>query len=273
MRVKANCKINFGLDVLRRREDGFHEVATVMYPLLGLYDIVDIEPIEGEEPLFENAGIEVDCPAESNICIKAWRLMHERYGVQAVRITLDKRTPFGAGLGGGSADGTAVICALNEIFALGLSGEELISLAAELGSDTAFFVRNTPQLCTGRGEIMEPIELSLRGLWLMLVKPDDSVSTREAYSGIKPFVPEVALRERIATSVSEWQRLLKNDFEPHIFAAHPAIAEIKEWLLSQGALYAAMSGSGSAVFGLFDHEIKNTPPMDGVFTHCELLEI
>ncbi len=271
MRVKANCKINLGLDVLRRREDGFHELATVMYPLLGLYDVIDVEPCEGAEPLFANVGLEVDCPADKNICIKAWRLLHERYGIGAVRITLDKRTPFGAGLGGGSADGTAVICSLNELFALGLSEMELIALAAELGSDTAFFVRNTPQLCTGRGEIMEPVEVSLNGLWLMLIKPDEGVSTREAYSGIKPFVTEVPLRERIAQPVEQWQQLLKNDFEPHIFAAHPHIGEVKEWLLAQGAIYASMSGSGSAVFGIFDHEIKNTPPFDGVFVHSELM--
>ena len=271
MRVKANSKINLGLDVMRRREDGFHEVATVMYPLRGLYDIIDVEPCDGVEPVFENRGFVVDCPAQSNICIKAWRLLNERYGIGAVRITLDKHTPFGAGLGGGSADGTAVILALNEIFNLSLGEEELISLAAMLGSDTAFFVRNTPQLCMGRGEIMEPISVSLKGKWLLLIKPDEGVSTREAYSGIKPFIPSHPLRERILRPVGEWQALLKNDFEPHIFEAHPLLCEIKEWLLSQGALYAAMSGSGSALFGIFDHEIKNTPPFDGVFIHSELI--
>lgn len=273
MRVKANCKLNLGLDVLCRREDGYHELETVMYPVRGLYDIIDIEPCEGDTPRFGNVGIAVDCPAENNICIKAWQLLRERYGIGAVRITLDKRTPFGAGLGGGSADGTAVIAALNEIFELGLSEETLIELAAELGSDTPFFVRNTPQLCTGRGEIMESIDISLRGLWLVLIKPDESVSTREAYSGIKPFVPEVPLRERIARSVSEWQSVLKNDFEPHIFASHPQIKAVKEWLMSQGAIYASMSGSGSAVFGIFDHEMKNTPPFDGVFVHSERIEL
>ena len=273
MRVKANCKLNLGLDVLRRREDGFHELATVMYPVLGLYDVIDVERCDGDQPRFENCGIEVDCPTESNICLKAWRLLRERYGIGAVRITLDKRTPFGAGLGGGSADGTAVILALNEIFELHLSESELVGLAAELGSDTAFFVRNTPQLCTGRGEIMEPIDVSLRGMWLVLIKPNEGVSTREAYSGIKPFVPEVPLRERVLRPVAEWQQQLKNDFEPHIFAAHPIIGEVKEWLLSQGALYASMSGSGSSVFGIFEGEMKNTPPFDGVFVHCEQLTI
>ena len=271
MIINANCKINLGLDVLRRREDGFHDLETVMYPVVGLHDIIDVEPCEGAEPIFENRGLVVDCPAEKNICIKAWRLMHERYGIGAARIILDKRTPFGAGLGGGSSDGTAVIVALNEIFSLGLGEECLISLAAELGSDTAFFVRNTPQLCTGRGEIMEPIDISLSGLWLVLIKPDESVSTREAYAGIRPVVPAEPLRERVARPVGEWQALLKNDFEPHIFAAHPAIAEAKAWLVEQGAIYASMSGSGSAVFGLFDHEVENMPPVEGVFAYQQRL--
>ena len=120
---------------------------------------------------------------------------------------------------------------------------------------------------------MESVDISLRGLWLVLIKPDESVSTREAYSGIKSFVPEVPLRERIARSVLEWQSVLKNDFEPHIFASHPQIKAVKEWLMSQGAIYASMSGSGSAVFGIFDHEMKNTPPFDGVFVHSERIEL
>lgn len=256
MQLKANCKINLGLDVLRRREDGFHDLETVMVPVVGLYDVVEVERIDAAEPTFENRGLVVDCPPEKNICLQAWRLMHERYSVGGVHITLDKRVPFGAGLGGGSADGTVTLLALNELFGLQLDEETLVALAAELGSDTAFFVRNTPQLCTGRGERMEPIDLDLSGLWLVLIKPDEGVSTREAYAGVKPAVPSVSLRERIARPLAEWQGLLKNDFEPHIFAAHPAIAAAKAQLLAAGARYAAMSGSGSTVFGLFDDEKK-----------------
>ncbi len=256
MKIKANCKINLGLDVLRRRADGFHELDTVMLPVMGLYDELEITPLAGDEPQFENCGLVVDCPAEDNICLKAWRLMHDRYGVGAVTIRLDKRVPFGAGLGGGSADGTMTLLALNDLFALHLAEEELIALAAELGSDTAFFVRNTPQHCTGRGEEMTPLALDLKGLWLVLIKPDEGVSTREAYGGVKPAEPAVPLIERLKRPISEWQGLIKNDFEPHIFAAHPAIAAAKRALLEAGALYAAMSGSGSTVFGLFDDEKK-----------------
>lgn len=256
MKLNANCKINLGLDVLRRREDGFHELETVMVPVRGLYDELEVERIVGTGAVFENRGMAVDCPAEQNICLKAFHLMRDRYGVDGVRIALDKRVPFGAGLGGGSADGTMTLLALNELFALNLDEQTLIDLAARLGSDTAFFVRNTPQLCTGRGEKMTPIELPLEGLWIVLVKPDEGVSTREAYAGVKPHLPTVSLRERILRPIEEWQGSVKNDFEPHIFEAHPAIRQAKEALQAAGAIYASMSGSGSTVFGLFDDENK-----------------
>ena len=184
------------------------------------------------------------------------REMFDRYGVDGVEIRLDKRVPFGAGLGGGSSDGTAVLLALDGLFGLRLAEAELVALAAELGSDTAFFVRNTPQLCTGRGEIMEPYPLCLAGMTLVVVKPDVGVSTREAYAGVRPHVPEVPLAERLRRPVVEWQGLVTNDFEPHIFAAHPAIREARDSLLAAGAVYASMSGSGSAVFGLFDDAQK-----------------
>ena len=155
-------------------------------------------------------------------------------------------------LGGGSSDATAVLVAMNEIFSLSLDEPTLIALAAELGSDTAFFVRNSPQLCEGRGEIMTPVDLSLKGLWLVLVKPDEGVSTREAYAGVKPAVPARSLVERLADPIAEWQGSVKNDFEPSVFAAHPVIADVKQQLIDAGAVYASMSGSGSTVFGLFD---------------------
>ncbi len=251
MILNANCKINFGLDVLRRRPDGYHDLETVMFPVLGLYDVVEVERTDGTGAEFVSEGLVVDCSAEDNICLKAFRLMHDRYGVDGVRIRLDKRVPFGAGLGGGSSDGTMVLVALNEIFSLGLSEAELIGCAAELGSDTAFFVRNTPQLCKGRGEQMTPVELNLGGMLLVVVKPDEGVSTREAYSGVVPHVPEVSLGERLKLPLEQWQGVVTNDFEKHILLAHPAIREAKERLLTAGAVYASMSGSGSAVFGLF----------------------
>ena len=251
MILYANCKINLGLDILRRREDGFHDLETVMIPVPEVCDIVEVEKAEGAS-IFEQKGLVVDCDVEQNLCVKALRLMQRLYGVGEARISLDKRVPFGAGLGGGSSDATAVILALNELFALGLSEDELVDAAAMIGSDTAFFVRNTPQLCTGRGEQMRPIELPLEGLYLAIAKPVEGVSTKEAYAGVKPAVPQVSLTEALRCPIGEWRRVVKNDFEPHIFAAHPTIAELKHKMYEAGALYASMSGSGSAVFGLFE---------------------
>ncbi len=251
MILRANCKINLGLDILRRRADGYHDLETVMFPVRGLFDEVEVVRTGTTGAEFLTEGLAVDCPAEENICLKAFRLMHDRYGVDGVRIRLVKRVPFGAGLGGGSSDATAVVVALDRLFELGLSEEELIARAAELGSDTAFFVRNTPQLCTGRGEVMTPFALDLKGMTLVVVKPDEGVSTREAYAGVRPRVPAVPLAERLRRPVAEWQGTVTNDFEESVFPAHPAIRAVKKQLLDAGALYASMSGSGSAVFGLF----------------------
>ncbi len=254
MNLQANCKINLGLDILRRREDGYHELETVMIPVRGLCDELTIERTGTAGARFENRGLAVDCPPDANICLRAFRLMHDRYGIDGLRIVLDKRVPFGAGLGGGSADATAVVLAIDSLFGLHLAEAELIDCAAALGSDTAFFVRNTPQLCTGRGERMEPIDLPLAGLWIALVKPDVHISTREAYAGVRPRIPAMPLRERLARPLAEWQAAVGNDFEPSIFAAHPELAAVKAELLAAGARYAAMSGSGSTLYGLFDDE-------------------
>lgn len=163
MILRANCKINLGLDILRRRADGYHDLETVMFPVRGLYDEVEVVRRADRGVGFRVEGMEVDCAPEANICVKAFRLMQERYGIDGVSIRLVKRVPFGAGLGGGSSDGTAVLKALDELFALQLREPELIDCAAALGSDTAFFVRDTPQLCTGRGERLAPFDLSLGG--------------------------------------------------------------------------------------------------------------
>ena len=272
MTIRANCKINLGLFVTRKREDGYHELQTVMLPVRELYDVVDVERMEGSGVQFEGSGIEVDCPAEKNLCVRAARLMQERYGVDGISIKLDKRVPFGAGLGGGSSDATAVVVAVNEIYSLGLDKPTLASLAAELGSDTPFFVYDTPQLCEGRGEVMTPVDVDLRGLWLAVAKPEnEGVSTKEAYSGIKPKMPMASLTELLKRDKSEWQGSVLNDFEPHIFATHPTIKALKQSMLDAGALYAAMSGSGSAVFGLFDERPTLKLPTD-TFLHIEQIE-
>ncbi len=255
MTITANCKINIGLDVLERRADGFHNLSTVMFPVMGLYDTLTFELLEQPSVEFVGKGLVIDCDPNSNLCVKAYNLMKHYYPkIGGVRITLDKQVPFGAGLGGGSSDATAVILALNQLFALDLGEEQLITIAAEIGSDTAFFVRNTPQLCTGRGDIMTPMNIDLSGKYLLLIKPDEGVSTREAYAGVTPAYPTTSLSELISLPLEQWQKHIKNDFEPHIFAAHPLLAQIKQELIEAGALYAAMSGSGSTLFGIFESE-------------------
>lgn len=268
MKLKANCKINLGLDILRRREDGFHDLETVMIPVTELYDVITVE--RAEEVQFVQTGIAVDCPPEKNLCLRAYELVRSHCQVPPVRITLDKRVPFGAGLGGGSSDASTVILALNEEFKLGLSVEQMVEMAAALGSDTAFFIENRVQLCTGRGEIMRPIELDLSGLWLVVIKPPFGVSTAEAYSGVRPAIPARSLVDRLADDRSKWQEQIVNGFEPHIFAVHTRLAELKQVLLDSGAIYAAMSGSGSALFGLF--ESRPTPQFDDdIFVHIQQL--
>ncbi|MFI3282286.1 MAG: 4-(cytidine 5'-diphospho)-2-C-methyl-D-erythritol kinase [Rikenellaceae bacterium] len=254
MTIYANCKINIGLDILRRREDGFHDLSTIMYPIRGLNDEVTLTPLDTNDVEFISLGLLIDCPPHKNLCVRAAKAMQQRYNTPGVRITLNKIVPFGAGLGGGSSDATAVIMAMNQIFELNLSEEVLIEIAATLGSDTPFFVRNTAQICTGRGEIMTPIDLSLDDYTIALIKPDIGVSTAQAYSGVCPSTPSTPIEELITLPIEEWQGRIKNDFEPHIFEAYPTLAHIKNELLDRGAIYASMSGSGSTIYGIFKKE-------------------
>ena len=277
MKLRANCKINIGLDILRRRPDGFHDLETVMVPVRGLFDEVHVERLPAGTPaeegvLFGQRGIAVDCSAADNTCIKAYRAVRERYNIDPVRILLDKRVPYEAGMGSASSDAAAVIVALNELFALGMDEDEMVATAARTGSDVPFFIRNTPQLCSGRGEIMSPVELPLAGKWLVILKPSEGVPTREAYAGVRPAVPAVPLAGRLAQPLDRWQGSVKNDFEEGIFAARPAIGALKGQLLAAGALYASMSGSGSAVFGIFaDEPAHIAAPQADTFIHIEQL--
>lgn len=271
MILEANCKINLGLDIIRKRPDGYHDIATVMLPVPGLCDTIVLEHASALGAEFVNEGAEVDCPPEKNLCVKAYNLLAGRYPLGGVRITLRKRVPFGAGLGGGSADAAFTLRGLCSLFGLPCGDSELIGLAARLGSDVPFFIRNTPQLCEGRGEIMTPVSLpQLEGMYLVVVKPATAVSTAEAYGGVTPCEPVRPLMERLSGESASWRREVANGFEPHIFAAHPELASIKERLYSLGAVYAAMSGSGSAIFGLFGGVPPRELPFGG-FVHVERL--
>jgi 4-diphosphocytidyl-2-C-methyl-D-erythritol kinase len=242
------AKINLGLQILRKRADGYHDIASCMYPI-PLFDILEILPADSLE--FRQSGLEIPDVPEHNLVLKAWRLLHEGHGAPPAFFHLRKQIPMGAGLGGGSADAAYVLRGMNELFALGLSDVALRNLAAELGSDCAFFVENRAQFAEGRGEILSSLPLDLQGYYLKLIHPGIHVSTAEAYAGVIPSEAQISIPEILKCPIETWKTQLHNDFEDSIFPLHPVLKTIKEGLYSEGAVYASMSGSGSAVFGIF----------------------
>ena len=255
MLLFPNCKINIGLRVVRKREDGYHDLETIFYPVYGLHDELEVEP--AEEFAFVLDGLVVDCRPTDNLIYKVYKRMQEHFSqIGNVRITFKKNIPFGAGLGGGSSDAAHMAIALNEIFSLGLTREQLAEEVRPLGADCPFFIYNTPCYAEGIGDKLTPITLDMSGLRLVIIKPNCSVSTKDAYAGIVRH-PEAAgqIKQALAEgkTLTDMCPLLINDFEQTVFPIHPEIAEIKQRLLSAGAIYAAMSGSGSTVFGLFQH--------------------
>lgn len=250
MVVFPNAKINLGLSVTEKRADGFHNIETVFYPV-SLRDALEIIPFPGGETKFTFSGVEIPGNLESNLCFKAWQMLKNDFRLPEIKIHLHKAIPMGAGLGGGSADGAFTIRLLNQVFDLKLNVGEMQDYARKLGSDCAFFIQNKPVFASGRGDAFAEIDLNLSGYFLVLVKHVKSVSTALAYSQIIPAKPEVSVKEIIKLPVEKWKDLLKNDFEEYVFKALPQVASIKEVLYRNGALYASMSGSGSAVFGIF----------------------
>lgn len=244
------AKINLGLYVHRKRADGFHEIETCMVSI-PFTDILEIIPADAF--VFHQTGLVVDADPESNLCVRAFRLMQSTFGIPNVYMHLRKQIPMGAGMGGGSADAAYVLLGLNQLFSLNCPVEKLQELAGQLGSDCPFFILNLPQLATGRGEILSPIEVSLAGYWITFIHPGIHVSTKEAYAGIQ-FVNNVrpAIESIVSQPIQKWKDLLVNDFERSIFPSHPELEEIKNQLYQEGAVYAAMSGSGSTLFGIYD---------------------
>jgi len=285
MITNPNVKINLGLNVLRKREDGFHDLETLFVPYFGISDTLEIvvgddysrtsaalfgrygEPdgCAGEAPMLVQGISEdgklmitiarkegVDWDPLKDLTAKAYRILAEDFGLPPVKIFLEKTSPVGAGLGGGSADAAFALKMLDELCGLGLSEEQLASYASRLGSDCAFFVYNRPMIGEGRGEILSEYPLSLEGYDLQVLTPEGiAVSTKDAYSGIRPHLPEVPLREALARPIEEWDGILVNDFEETVFAKYPELAAIKRSLYDSGAAYASMSGSGSALFALY----------------------
>ncbi|MDE6484574.1 MAG: 4-(cytidine 5'-diphospho)-2-C-methyl-D-erythritol kinase [Duncaniella sp.] len=249
-----NAKINLGLDIERRRPDGYHDIVTVMYPV-GWSDVLELVPGKGEDTTLTVTGNAVDCPPEKNLVMKAYRALDAELQLPPVDIFLHKIIPDGAGLGGGSADAAFTLTGLNELFDLGLEKEHLAEIAGKIGADCSFFVYDRPMLCTGTGTTMAPIDIDLSDYAVAIVKPPFSVPTREAYSSVTPAVAERSITEILTKPVEEWRGELKNDFERTVGALHPEIHAIRDRLYKCGAVYAAMSGSGSAVFGLFKNDI------------------
>jgi 4-diphosphocytidyl-2-C-methyl-D-erythritol kinase len=251
MVVFPNAKINLGLQILHKRPDGFHNLASVFCPV-GWCDALEVLPADTLS--FKSTGIPIPGGGD-NLCLKAYRLLAADFNIPPVYIHLHKHIPIGAGLGGGSADAAFTLKALNELFELGLKEEELEAYCRALGSDCAFFIRNKPVLAIGKGDEFEPLTLSLDKYHIVVVYPAIHVSTAEAYSGVKPAQPGYTLPQLLAEDPSAWKSGIKNDFEDSIFPKYPAIARLKEMLYEQGAVYASMSGSGSAVYGLFKEPV------------------
>ena len=248
MIVYPNAKINLGLNVLCKREDGYHDISSVFYPVKECVDILEI--VKSERFEFIKSGIEI--PDGENLCEKAWKLLDTDFGIGNVKIHLHKQIAIGAGLGGGSADASFTLKSLNELFELKITNIQLEKYALKLGADCPFFIDNTTKLIEGIGEKMTSIDLDLSDYEIRLVNPDIHISTKEAFSWVVPETTEQDIEQIIQLPIKEWKNKLKNDFEKSVFIKYPELINLKDKLYKEGAIYASMSGSGSVVFGVFE---------------------
>lgn len=253
------CKINLGLYVRGKRADGYHELESIMYQL-PFCDILEIVP--ANDFSFTSSGLTIAGDEDSNLCVKAYHMMREKFGIPPVKMHLHKQIPMGAGLGGGSADGTYTLVLLNNLFQLNLPSEELRVLALQLGSDCPLFVESGPQLAKGRGEILQHVALDLSGYYLQLINIGIHVSTKEAFSQVRFTSEDPALEKTIQLPVEQWRENLRNDFEESVFSLYPELEAMKKELYRRGALYVSMTGSGSTIFALFK-EKPEAFAMDG----------
>ncbi len=251
-----SAKINLGLLVTVKRNDGFHNIESLLYPI-PLEDV-----LEFREAAVCNLKIyrkPIPGKLSENLLCKTWRLLKKHYDIPPLEIHLLKNIPSGSGLGGGSSDAAFFLKGLNDFFQLKITDEKLMNLAAQLGSDCPFFIQNTPACVSGKGEITEACRLDLSGLCLVLIVPDLHLSTGHLFSMIKPGIPDLSISEIIKLPITRWQNLLCNDFEKIVFTSYPVLAKLKQELINRGALYASMTGTGSALYGLFETkpEINN----------------
>ena len=252
MLVFPNAKINVGLNIIEKRSDGFHNIQSCFYPV-GWSDALEIT--DAGTFSFQSDGIFIPGKESENLCIKAYKMLSEDYELSPVLIHLLKAIPIGAGLGGGSSDAAFTIRALNQHFDLKISLEKQLDYARRLGSDCAFFILNKPVYSFQKGDYFEEIDVKLAGKWIVMVNPGLHISTVEAYAGVKPEAPEKDLKSLLSEPLSVWKDNIKNDFEATLFPKYPLLNELKESLYKKGASYAAMSGSGSTIYGIFEDEI------------------
>lgn len=257
-----NAKVNLGLSILAKRADGYHDIESVFLPV-NWRDILEVvEDKEGAQGkvTFTATGITVPNDGKANLCERAYQLLHSRHGLPAVRMHLHKLVPIGAGMGGGSSDAAFTLQLLNKLYSLEEDDTALEQMAAQLGSDCPFFIRNSPHLVSGRGEVMQPINLNLSGFHLLIVYPKIHIGTTEAYAGVVPKRPPIAIKEIIEQPLKQWKALLHNDFEDSLFPKYPSLKELKAMMYAQGAAYTSMTGSGSAVYGIFHRSRKIAIP-------------
>ena len=264
-----NAKINIGLNIVERRADGYHNIETVMCPVKWC-DILEIVPAQGNETTLTTTGRAVNCPPEKNLVMKAYRLFQQETGIGNVDIYLHKIIPDGAGLGGGSADAAFTLIGLNENIECNLSKDQLAGMAAKIGADCPFFIYNEPQLATGIGTEFTPVEVSLDDYSILIVKPQVSVPTAQAYAGVTPMQADHNLATAINLPISQWNGIIKNDFEKSVFPALPEIEIVKQKIIDMGADYVSMSGSGSAVYGIFSKNDILSAEIKALFPQCDI---
>ena len=265
MIIYPRAKINLGLNIVEKRPDGYHNLETVFYPI-NIHDTLEVEP--SDQLNLHLSGVALEGDPNQNLVVRAWQLLKKDYDIPPVSIRLNKAIPSQAGLGGGSSDGAYMLRLLNKMFQLEISDEELRMKAASLGADCPFFITDTPAYAEGIGEILSPISLDLSQYHLLIIKPPVAVSTREAFAHITPHHTGIKCKDIVKQDIRTWREQLTNDFEDSIFPQYPRLKEIKRQLYQQGALYAAMSGSGSSLYGFFEEKPEVIDAWKDCFYFC-----
>lgn len=260
-----NAKINLGLNIVSKREDGYHNLETIFYPIMVKDALEIIEKPNLENDIFIESGIKTGTNSDTNLVMKALELLRTQYQIPPMEVHLLKKIPFGAGIGGGSADAAFMLKLVNSKYSLGASSKDLAEIAAKIGADCPFFIYNKPMFASGIGDKLEEVDISFENYSLILIKPEIFVSTKDAFSAIEPSQPSISLKDIIKCPIEEWKDLMINDFEKSIFPKYPMIEHIKQKLYALGAVYASMTGSGSSVYGIFNKKTDLKHHFDGCF--------